>query len=557
MPPAAHQPPSNQGAASPAASSARQDSASPTNPSVHPNQRQNRQPHLHSSSGQQQGKRLLMQARLSRGWTQQQLADQLGTTPQTVSRWERGIATPGPYHRGKLSALFGLELNSCFNEADEASPEHEAEAGAADEAGQAAEAEAEAAPSPAALTPPVPVIHRRPAFLWRIIVGCGAVILLAAFLALIALNGWLPATRAPAAGPQARPQSAPTSTVGTIAFLSSGDFAGNSAAGMNDEVAIHLVGVPLPPAGTSYFAWMTNSSSSEAVWTPLGRLAWTPAPRSGSGTPSSVGSASLFSVSPQHTNWLVTYSRFLITEEATSIPPQQPSSAWMYQASISTTPTPGDPNHYSLLDHLRHLLAADPQLAAVGINGGLVYWLARNSEQVAQAASGLQGDWQRHQFRDLRQRLISMLTYLDGSSAVQTDLPPGTPAPSPSPFTRIGLLTPAANQEPPGYILHTDIHLEGVRDALGATAAQRQEALRLRTAMNAVGFWLTNVREDAIHLLQMDDAHLAQTSALQLLTDLITQAKDAAQGPTAEAEAGANWIEQQSQQLATFTWYRV
>src|SRR5579875_2133491 len=110
MPPAAHQPPSNQGAASPAASSARQDSASPTNPSVHPNQRQNRQPHLHSSSGQQQGKRLLMQARLSRGWTQQQLADQLGTTPQTVSRWERGIATPGPYHRGKLSALFGLSL---------------------------------------------------------------------------------------------------------------------------------------------------------------------------------------------------------------------------------------------------------------------------------------------------------------------------------------------------------------------------------------------------------------------------------------------------------------
>src|SRR5579875_2850778 len=109
MPPAAHQPPSNQGAASPAASSARQDSASPTNPS--------QQPHLHSSSGQQQGKRLLMQARLSRGWTQQQLADLIGTTPQTVSRWERGIATPGPYHRGKLSALFGLELNSCFNEA--------------------------------------------------------------------------------------------------------------------------------------------------------------------------------------------------------------------------------------------------------------------------------------------------------------------------------------------------------------------------------------------------------------------------------------------------------
>jgi transcriptional regulator with XRE-family HTH domain len=530
-----------------------------------------------------------MQARLSRGWTQQQLADQLGTTPQTVSRWERGIATPGPYHRGKLSALFGLSLAevSFF----EARREDERETASAHETGPAAEegharhdqasssylpgVEPASAPAPAALAPSAPVEppkpggttdtqalsdqRRRPAvpyrrhaaILWRII---ASVLVLAALLLLT----W-PAALALLAQvvPTPQPKSASGSASGTIAFLSSDAFAGNSAAGMNDEVAIHLVDVPLPPAGTSYFAWMTTSSNSEAVWTPLGRLSWTPAPLSGSGAPSPVGTASLFSVSPQHTNWLVTFTRFLITEEATSIPPQQPSSAWVYQASISTTPTPGDPNHYSLLDHLRHLLAADPQLAAVGINGGLVSWLARNSEQVAQAASGLQGDWQRHQFRDLRQRLIRILLYLDGSAFVRADVPSALSLPAPSPFTRVGLLTVSPAQEPPGYVLHTDIHLEGVRDALGATAAQRHLAARLRTAMNAVGFWLTNVREDAIHLLQMDDAHLAQTSALQLLTDLITQAKDAAQGPTAEAEAGANWIEQQSQQLATFTWYRV
>src|SRR5579875_3610500 len=73
-----------------------------------PSQHQNRQPRLRS--GQPPFPLLLMQARLSRGWTQQQLADLIGTTPQTVSRWERGTATPGPYHRGKLSALFGLSL---------------------------------------------------------------------------------------------------------------------------------------------------------------------------------------------------------------------------------------------------------------------------------------------------------------------------------------------------------------------------------------------------------------------------------------------------------------
>jgi transcriptional regulator with XRE-family HTH domain len=97
--PPTHQPPDSTGPAA----SARQDSASPTNPS--------QQPHLPSSSGHQQPfPLLLMQARLSRGWTQQHLADLIGTTPQTVSRWERGIATPGLYHRSKLSALFGLSL---------------------------------------------------------------------------------------------------------------------------------------------------------------------------------------------------------------------------------------------------------------------------------------------------------------------------------------------------------------------------------------------------------------------------------------------------------------
>src|SRR5262249_2785420 len=45
--------------------------------------------------------------RLQRGWTQQELADQLGTTPLSVGRWERGQVVPGPYFRQRLCALFG------------------------------------------------------------------------------------------------------------------------------------------------------------------------------------------------------------------------------------------------------------------------------------------------------------------------------------------------------------------------------------------------------------------------------------------------------------------
>jgi transcriptional regulator with XRE-family HTH domain len=31
-----------------------------------------------------------------RCWSQQELADKVGTTPLNVSRWERGITIPGP-----------------------------------------------------------------------------------------------------------------------------------------------------------------------------------------------------------------------------------------------------------------------------------------------------------------------------------------------------------------------------------------------------------------------------------------------------------------------------
>jgi len=50
----------------------------------------------------------LIAARNEKHLSQLQLADLLGTTPLTVSRWERGLTTPGPYYRRKLVAVFGM-----------------------------------------------------------------------------------------------------------------------------------------------------------------------------------------------------------------------------------------------------------------------------------------------------------------------------------------------------------------------------------------------------------------------------------------------------------------
>lgn len=48
----------------------------------------------------------LTEARNARGWSQHEMADNLGTTYVNVSRWERGITRPSPYFRKKLCTLF-------------------------------------------------------------------------------------------------------------------------------------------------------------------------------------------------------------------------------------------------------------------------------------------------------------------------------------------------------------------------------------------------------------------------------------------------------------------
>ncbi|GHO56162.1 helix-turn-helix domain-containing protein [Ktedonobacter robiniae] len=49
----------------------------------------------------------LIEERKRQRWSQQELADRLGTTRHNVSRWEAGMTTPGPYFRARLCEVFG------------------------------------------------------------------------------------------------------------------------------------------------------------------------------------------------------------------------------------------------------------------------------------------------------------------------------------------------------------------------------------------------------------------------------------------------------------------
>ena len=55
-------------------------------------------------------KPLLRAARQERGWSQEYLAELLGTTFTAISRWENGVTFPSPYFRQRIGEIFGKTM---------------------------------------------------------------------------------------------------------------------------------------------------------------------------------------------------------------------------------------------------------------------------------------------------------------------------------------------------------------------------------------------------------------------------------------------------------------
>src|SRR5256885_17116302 len=49
----------------------------------------------------------IRRARSLKGWSQADLAEQVGTSFEVVSRWERGVTVPSPYYRERLCKVLG------------------------------------------------------------------------------------------------------------------------------------------------------------------------------------------------------------------------------------------------------------------------------------------------------------------------------------------------------------------------------------------------------------------------------------------------------------------
>jgi serine/threonine protein kinase len=336
-------------------------------------------------------------------------------------------------------------------------------------------------------------------------------------------------------------------TVGQAFFVSSGKRNETTNQGSNDELQIDLHNISNPPSGTAYYAWLLpDQSQSEAAPFFLGQLAVN------NGTVHF-----LYKSNSDHTNLMATNSRFLITEENAGVTPLVPSpdlSKWRYFAEIPQTPAAGQT--YSMVDHLRHLLAKDPELEPNHLPGGLSIWAYRNIQKVMTFAVGAQKDWHAQNFATVRQQIIGILDYLDGSKYVNQDVPAGTPITANPRFAQIGLLQLHAQQNLPGYLYHIELHLNGVLSSPGATQYQHTTAAQIDTGITTMQRWLEQVRSDAVKLLQMDDAHLALSSSLPLLNDMATQATNAFMGrnnpSTGKPEQGFSQIYVEIQHMAIF-----
>ena len=366
------------------------------------------------------------------------------------------------------------------------------------------------------------------------------------------------------------PNNAPVALSGGQAFfLSSGQFDFGTAQGIGDELQINLQHIPDPQAGKSYYAWLLGDKHPQVEKDPLEPTPQFTLPLLLGKLTVTQGNATLFyQGTPQHDNLLSVTSRLLITEENTNGTPRglaAPSSTWRYYAEIPQTPYGS--KHLSALDHIRHLFYKETKVEVLGLAGGLDVWLFRNTEKVMEWASSARDDY-RPQITDptlMHNLFLSILDYLDGSPNVHIDTPVGSPIVADPTISKVALLSvvPAQQQltdvlnNPPGYVTHIQLHLNGVVQAPDATPQMRLLATKIIESVNNAQKWLQQVRAYARELAAMNAAQLSQPSTLTILDNMLSNATFAYIGQLNPANneiiPGVLQAHYDIQQLATFT----
>jgi serine/threonine protein kinase len=354
---------------------------------------------------------------------------------------------------------------------------------------------------------------------------------------------------------------------GQAVFLSSGQFNTGTAQGIADELQITLHNISNPQPGKSYYAWLLGDKHLQVEQQPLQPPLQFTLPLLLGKLSVIQGTINFLYTAPDHGNLISVASRMLITEENVNGTPRGPAadrSTWRYYAEIPQTPY-GKPA-LSALDHIRHLFYKETVLPVLGLAGGLDVWLFRNTEKVLEWSISARDDY--HPYVSdpgtIHNLFVFILDYLDGSPNVALDVPGGTVAADRT-ISQVALLSVVPAQtaltdithNPPGYVDHVALHLNGVVQAPDATPQMRRLATQIIEALNNAKTWLQQVRGYAQQLVKMDAVQLAQPSTLTMLDNMLTDATYAYIGQldpkTDQIVPGVLQVHYDVQQLATLT----
>lgn len=377
-------------------------------------------------------------------------------------------------------------------------------------------------------------------------------VIVVSLLLLVLLGGSLLFTivaRGSPARAQPRRPAPGTPTYGEVSFFST-DMAGTQlTTGIVDGIHLALRNLAPPASGKSYYAWLLpDTQHPEGPHILVGKFVPTQ------------GRVTLSYQDPDAANLLASAGRLLITEENTSSRPSFPTvdvSKWRYYGAFPQQPNPQDTNHFSALDHLRHLLSNDDMTSAMSLPGGLGVWLLQNLRLVFTWASDARGSGTQIAPARVHSDAIMILDALDGAEAVGLDLPRGTPLLVDSTVARKPVLTLDPNAAVPGYLFEVDTHLLGFSTSPGTTHKQQTLAGKISGELDAVQRALQQLRRDAKQLATKTSKALLNQSTMALLDDLVNQASiayDGRQNPaTSTTQAGITLIFVQIQQLAQFS----
>lgn len=343
----------------------------------------------------------------------------------------------------------------------------------------------------------------------------------------------------------APPTTATIPLVGYAYFVSSGQVKENSTQGINDQMLIELHNVPQPVTAKSYYAWLLSDKSQvDGTATLLGKLLI------------KGGTANfLYQGDAHHSNLLSSNSRFLVTQEDANVTPTNPTperNAWIYYAELPQKANSTDPNHLSMLDHLRDLLSQDPRLQDVHLAGSLDMWLYRNTAKILEWSGSARDHWngQDQELTLMRNQFVRILDYLDGVSAVNTDIPAGiNPILVNTTQGSISLLGQSS------FLQLIGGHLSSIVQSPGITPNRSKLAKQINAAINNVRSWLEQVYQYVKQLIVMPPQQLLHApSSLTILNNLVNDALAAYVGQinpsTNQIQEGVVQIHDNLQRLA-------